>query len=187
MIFTRARAQHSPTDRPPSEPAHRFGETGLTEQPDAINRAKPIVLLPFDESPENDETVTLGISMAREMHAQLLLLHAVLLNLSPYGPINLRKIEAALCEEVIAQAEKTMLSAQEQGVSAIFALEEGAPAAVINRAAARWQPDLIVMSAHQHDHFLSQIFRRRTIDKVIRHVKCPVLVLQTNQKEKKHV
>jgi nucleotide-binding universal stress UspA family protein len=171
--------------RPSCRQANLRSETGFTEERDAVSPTKPVVLVPFDLSHESDASVTLGITMARQMGAQLMLVHALLLNLDPYSPVNLHELKTELCHEVITRAEKVMLSAREQGVLTTLAIEEGAPAAVINQAAERWHPDLIVISARHHKHLLSRIFRRRTIDKVVGHTKCPVLILQ--QKEQKEL
>jgi nucleotide-binding universal stress UspA family protein len=186
LLRTRFRTG-SGNPRPSCRRANLRSEIGFTEERVAVSPTSPVVLVPFDLSPENDASVTLGITMARQMGAQLILVHALLLNLDPYSPVNLYELKTELCHDVITRSGTVIRSAREQGVMAMLAIEEGSPAAVINQAAERWHPDLIVMSSRHHKHLLSRIFRRRTIDKVVGHTKCPILVLQQEeQKELSH-
>ena len=78
--------------------------------------------------------------------ARLILLHAIHLNLTPYGPANPTWLRAALCREALEKMEGIMARAQRLGVPVISVIEEGMPSKVITDAAKRWKIDLIVLA-----------------------------------------
>ena len=117
------------------------------------------------------------MSVARPAHGRLLLIHAIHLNLDPYGPAGVSRLKAELCQEAFARSEEVMVRAQKAGVSAICAVEEGEPASVIVRAARRWEADLIVLTASGRGGF-ARLFRRSTTERVIQQAGCPVFVLR---------
>lgn len=148
---------------------------------------KPIVILvPLDFGIGAMESADFGIAVARRAHGRLLLVHAVHLNLNPYGPISLAQLKAELCQEAVERSKEILLRAQRAGVPVVCAVEEGEPSHVITRAAERWEADLIVMATRKHGR-LGRLFRRGTAERVIEGVKCPVLTLQGEGKKEAYV
>lgn len=142
-----------------------------------ITQKPPMILVPIDFSNSATEAAEFGMSVARRARGQLLLIHAIHLNLDPYGPARLQRLKAELCEEAFAHSEPLMLQAREAGVAAICTVEEGEPANVIARAARRWEVDLIVLAERERNRF-ARWFRRGITERVIQQVKCPVFVLR---------
>jgi nucleotide-binding universal stress UspA family protein len=152
----------------------------------ATDREKParkqVIIVPFDLSPAALEAAKSGLSIAVEAQAQLILCHAIHLNLSPYGPANPARLKAALWREVMEKAEPILTAAQEAGIPAICAIEEGAPAMVITKLAERWRADLIILTTPQGG-FFSRLVEHNTAEKVMREAKCPVIVLPTEPRK----
>ncbi|MDB6017354.1 MAG: UspA protein [Pedosphaera sp.] len=141
------------------------------------SRRRPVILVPMDLSPGAEAAAKFGMNVAQQAQGQLLLLHAVQLNLNPYGPAQLARLKMALGQEALAKTEPILICAQEKGVPAICAVEEGTPAAVITRVARRWEAELIVMTARNRQGWIACLFGGRIVEKVIRGAKCPVMVL----------
>src|SRR5581483_11652181 len=110
-------------------------------------------------------------------HAQLLLLHAVYLNLSPYGPADLQSLKSQMRFNAGKKMTGIVSRAREASVDASSVIQEGKPAGVIVDAARQCHADLIVLAHHQH-RGLNRMFRQRTAEQVVRQANCPVLVLE---------
>ncbi len=158
----------------------RTGDSTTSECQPSIGR-KPVVLVPMDFSPASHEAARFGTDIARRSNALLLLVHAVHLNLSAYGPANPAWLKAGLCQEAMAKAEPILTIAQGAGVLGLCTVEEGSPAAVIANVAKRWSAEIIILGARKRG-ILSRMFSPRTIEKVVEQVKCPVIVVNTNHK-----
>ena len=143
---------------------------------------KPMVLTPVDFSPNSLEAVKTAIKLAQETGGQLVLLHAVHVNLITYGPANPAWLTEALCQEATEKAEPLMRLAQAAGVKAFCAVEAGAQSKVILKAAKQWRADLIVLSARPRN-WLGRLFRPRTVEKVVRAAACPVMVLSMDRRK----
>jgi nucleotide-binding universal stress UspA family protein len=153
------------------------------ERPAAPKR-KPVVLVPIDFSANTPEAVKTGVKLALETGVRLVLVHAVHLNLLPYGPANPAWLQEALCQEAMEKAEPFMRLAQSAGVQTICAVEAGVQSEVILKAAKQWEADLIVLSARPRN-WLAQLFRRRTVEQVVRAAACPVMVLSMDRRGQK--
>jgi len=164
---------------------NRGGELPLTDRepnfrhelPRSPRVKQPAILVPVDFSPASLEAAKCGLKIARRMQGQMVLLHAVHLNLAPYSPANPAWLKDALCQEAAAKARDILGRAQADGVSAACIVEQGSPAAVIAKVAERCQAELIVMT-RQPRGWLARLFGSRTAERVIREAKCPVMVLQ---------
>jgi nucleotide-binding universal stress UspA family protein len=143
---------------------------------------RPEIMVPVDFSAGSEEAIEYAIKVARRARARLILLHAVHLNLTPYGPANPAWLRSALCREALQKMEGIMARAQRQGVPAISVIEEDAPPTVIARAAKRWQIDLLVMTSRKRSGW-SRFFSQRTVEKVTRNAECPVMVIHPEAKE----
>ena len=151
-------------------------EASSPEKPGS-GKVKPLnILVPTDFAPESLLALDCALRMAVQQTARITLLHAIHLNLRPYGPANVDALKTELCREALAKAEPVLTSARDLGVTAVCLLEEGRPAKVISGAAERCAPDLVIM-ANSRRSFLARWFGRGTVKKVVQAVRCPVLVL----------
>jgi nucleotide-binding universal stress UspA family protein len=158
-----------------SDFSRKHDEAISLEQPGRA--VKPLnILVPTDFAPASLLALDCALRMAARQPARVTLLHAIHLNLRPYGPANVDRIKTELCREALAQAQPILVSAHELGVTAFCMLEEGPPASVIARAAQRCAPDLVIM-ANSRRGFFARLFSRGTVKKVVQSLRCPVLVL----------
>jgi nucleotide-binding universal stress UspA family protein len=138
---------------------------------------KPLsILVPTDFAPSSLLALDCALRMAAQQPARITLLHAIHLNLRPYGPANLDALKTELCREALTKAEPVLMSARDLGVSAFCMLEEGPPSQVVAKAVQRCSPDLVIM-VNSKPSLLSRWFARGTVQRVIQSVRCPVLVL----------
>jgi nucleotide-binding universal stress UspA family protein len=162
----------------------RLNGTSIPDcKPSAAPKRKPAILLPVDFSANSLEAVKTGVRLALETDARLVLLHVVHLNLIPHGPANPAWLREALCEEAREQAQPLMNFAQSAGVQALCAVEAGVQSEVILQVARQWEAELIVLSARPRNWF-ARLFRRRTVEEVVRSAKCPVMVLSMDRRSK---
>lgn len=143
-----------------------------------VTREKPpVILVPTDFSTAATEAVKFAVNVALQARGRLLLVHAIHLNLNPYGPVQVSQLKAKLCEEAFSRSEGLMMETHEAGVPVICAVEEGEPVDVIARAAKRWEADLIILAERQRNPF-TRWLRRNTAERLIHEVDCPVMVLK---------
>jgi nucleotide-binding universal stress UspA family protein len=155
--------------------ARKHHETPAPEKPDRA--VKPLnILVPTDFAESSLLALDCALRMAAQQPAHITLLHAIHLNLRPYGPANLDRLKTELCRDALAKAEPVLMSARDLGVSAFCMLEEGPPSKVVASAARRCAPDLVIM-VNSRRGFLARWFGRGTVQRVIQSVRCPVLVL----------
>jgi nucleotide-binding universal stress UspA family protein len=158
-----------------SDFARQTHKTASLEKPDRA--VKPLnILVPTDFAPSSLLALDCALRMAAQQTARITLLHAIHLNLRPYGPANLDRLKTELCREALVKAEPVLMSARDLGVSAFCMLEEGPPSRVVAKAAERCAPDLVIM-VNSKRGLLSRLFGRGTVHRVIQSVGCPVLVL----------
>jgi nucleotide-binding universal stress UspA family protein len=143
---------------------------------------RPEFMVPVDFSAGSGEAIDYAIKAARRARARLILLHAVHLNITPYGPANPAWLRSALCREALQKMEAIMARAHRQDVPTISVIEEGPPAAVIARAVKRWKVDLIVMVSQKRSRW-ARFFGQRIMEKVTRGVECPVMVIHPDAKQ----
>jgi nucleotide-binding universal stress UspA family protein len=158
-----------------SDFARQHHETPAAENPGRA--VKPLnILVPTDFSASSLPALDCALRMAAQQPARITLLHAIHLNLRPYGPANLDRLKTELCREALAGAEPVLMSARELGVTAFCLLEEGPPSRVVASAVQRCAPDLVIM-VNSKRGLLSRWFGRGTVPRVVQSVRCPVLVL----------
>ncbi len=142
-----------------------------------------IIFVPLDLAADSFEVARIGINMARKTGGQVLLFHAVNLNVSPYGPANVSRLKAGLVQEARNKVEPLLRFARAAGVRASCVVEEGAVAKAIVNGAKQRAAGVIVLAARQRSR-LAGWFRRGTVEQVIQEAECPVMVLQPNGREK---
>ncbi len=188
------RPQSSEASGPlPSQPETKtfwsdFSRQGRKPQPDEDqtangNSARLNILVPFDFTTSSCAALDCALRMAQNGKAQITLLHAIHLSLSPYGPAN-----PALIKQELRQAAKAKISglvalARQRDISVDSAVQDGKPCAVIERFIQEHAVDLVIIGRHQH-RGLGWFGRRRLAEKVVRKALCPVLVLQSDEEER---
>jgi len=70
--------------------------------------------------------------------------------------------------------------AQAAGVRVTCVVDEGVQAHTILKNAEKWKAHIIVLTTRQRGRF-ARLFRRRTVDQIVREANCPVMVLQKNK------
>ena len=143
-------------------------ETGLAD-----------ILVPVDFSPASLMAAECALRFAQKAGARVTFLHVIHLNLTPYGPGNPTLLKAALRREADSKVASLADRARAAGVECECRIEEGVPARVIAHVAGRRNSQLILMAAPKRGR-IARLFRGRTLGRVVRDARCPVLVLQTN-------
>jgi nucleotide-binding universal stress UspA family protein len=114
--------------------------------------------------------------MARDTKARVTLLHAVHLNLSPYGPADVASIRRELHQTAIAKISRVAASARQNDIFIDYDVREGSPCAVIQGFINKQDLDLVIIGRHQPTRW-NRLWRQSTVDKVVHAAQCPVLVL----------
>ena len=140
---------------------------------------RPVIIVAMDDSQASNFAADWATDMGQKMGASVVLVHAIHLSLTPYGPANPAWLKVGLRQEAMTQAEPIMMRAQSYGVPVTCAVEEGAPAEVVIKAARRWHAQAIIMAAPKTGGFLKWLFGGRTLEQVIRDAECPVIVLES--------
>ena len=142
----------------------------------ANQQRRKVILVPVDFTPDSTRVTEAGIEMARKMDAWLTLVHAIHLNLSPYGPASPDRLKVGLFRDSVAQAEPLLQMAHRAGVPAACAIAEGAPAEVITQLAEHWEAAAVIL-ARPRPGFLARWLGKRTVERVMERVRCPVVTL----------
>jgi nucleotide-binding universal stress UspA family protein len=138
---------------------------------------KPLnILVPTDFAPSSLLALDCALRMAVHQAARITLLHAIHLNLMPYGPADVSVLKTDLCREALAKAEPILVAARDMGVTAVCMLDDGPPARAIANTVEHCPPDMIIMTKRRRG-VLARWFGRGTVEKVTQSVRCPVLVL----------
>jgi nucleotide-binding universal stress UspA family protein len=145
-------------------------------------RKRPVILVLVDFSPISIEAARFGVRLAHDSRGLLVLVRAIHLSLTPYGPANPIQLKVGLGHEAMTKAEPILARTREAGVTAVCAVEEGAPASVVTRTAKRWGAAVVIMGDARQG-VLGRWFGPKTVEKVAREVECPVLVLRTDARK----
>ncbi len=157
-----------------------YRDTGRSAQ----EESKPLnILVPFDFTTTSCAALDCALRMAQKGKARITLLHAIHINLSPYGPANLALIKQSLREDARTKISQVAALAKQQNVSADYVIQEGKPSSVIENFVKEQLVDLVILGCHRH-RGLGWFGRRKTAEKVVRQAQCPVLVLQTGDFER---
>ena len=111
------------------------------EAPKPGPTVKPLSLLvPTDLSPASFPAVDCALAIARQHAARVILLHAIHLSVTPFGPARAARLKTSLCQEALAKAGPILTAAREMGITAVCLLPEGRPAAMIAEIAGQCGP-----------------------------------------------
>lgn len=156
---------------------------GRNCEPSRGAQRSDIIFVPLDLAADSFEAARVGINIARKTGGQVLLFHAVHLNVSPYGPANLSRLKAGLVQDARNKVEPLLRFARAVGVRASCVVEEGAAAKAILNGARQRAAGVIVLAARQRSR-LARWFRRGIVEQVLQEATCPVMVLQPNGTQK---
>ena len=177
-------AEGLPRWSPKSAAVDRERPGNLGEQTQVAQQAsqhrRKVILVPVDFTPGSTRVTQAGIEMARKMDALLTLVHAIHLNLSPYGPASPGRLKVGLFQDSVAQAEPLLQMAHRAGVAATCAIAEGPPAEVITKLAEHWQAAAVVL-ARPRPGLLARWLGKRTVERVMERVRCPVVTLAVTE------
>ena len=146
------------------------------------------VLLSTDFSESARQAFDYAVSLAREYHAELYLLHVV--EVVPVGyagelfPAALTDVLDEMSSYARDELQKLADEAVRRGGSTVVPRTvQGKPAAEIVRVAAEEGVDLIVLGTHGHG-VLNRALFGSTVDRVMRKAPCPVLVCRLFEHER---
>lgn len=142
------------------------------------NRA-PVILVALDLSRFSWEALRMGMRLAGAARGELVLFHAVHLDLAPYSPANVAALGAHLRDEAQKELEPFLFLARSAGLEATSIVESGPQAETILKAAASLGADVIVLGSHPRG-FWSRLLRRGIREQVICASNCPVLVVKNS-------
>lgn len=141
------------------------------------------ILVPVDFSECSNKAVQYAEAMANQFDAELVLLHVV----EEYLPTSELVLvdTTALLQELRDTAKRDVDKLRDQIDPHIDASSEmrcGSPYNEIVRAAEQMDADLIIMSTHGRTGFI-HTFMGSTAERVVRHARCPVLVVRERERD----
>ena len=135
------------------------------------------ILIAIDDSLQAERALDTGVSLARDLHAQVLLVHVVNPAVAYAGAGEI--LASDILDDLRKQGEDLLLRARMRagdGVANECALLEGPAAREIVESAVEWGADLIVMGTHGRGRVASFLMGS-TAQEVLRDARCPVLAV----------
>jgi nucleotide-binding universal stress UspA family protein len=137
------------------------------------------VLVPFNFTMASCTALDCALRMAQDQKATVTLLHAINLNLSPYGPANPALIKQEMRRVAREGISQLAALARKKNLSVNYAIRDGNPSGVIKRFITENAVDLVIIGEHQPRRF--GWFSGRTLaERVVGKAQCPVLVVPAN-------
>jgi nucleotide-binding universal stress UspA family protein len=139
------------------------------------------MLIAVDDDPIAARAAEVGMDLARSLHAQVALIHAIDPSLTFAPDIGIGADEFALR----AQQDGTRLMADLRarlpaGTQARQFISQGSPGSEIVKAAREWEADLIVIGSHGR-HGITRALVGSVAEAVMREAPCPVLVVRAKE------
>jgi nucleotide-binding universal stress UspA family protein len=136
------------------------------------------LLVPIDFSDCSRKALDYAVPFARQFDAEVVLLHV----LEPYPPIpQMDLIDLDSVGEARRNLE-TLRARTAQAVHCSSLVRTGDPRTEIIAAAQELGIDLIVLSTHGRTG-IAHVLLGSTAEKVVRHAKCPILIVRENEHE----
>lgn len=141
------------------------------------------ILVPVDFSDCSRKALDYAMSLARQFRSELLLLHVV----QPYVPVpELTAVDTELVLNRMMDAARKELArwraSLEEEVAVESQLRVGRPEVEIERTILERNIDLAVLSTHGRTG-LKHALLGSTAERVVRHAKCPVLVVREHERD----
>ncbi len=145
------------------------------------------ILAPVDFSDVSNQSLEAAVSLAEQLHAKIVVLHAVepvYFAGTMFGPeINVpnlveeqRSAAASAMKDIVARLER-------KGIGSTGLVETGSPYNVILRTAEERKCDLVVMGTHGRSG-VSHLLLGSVAEKVVRAATCPVLTVRGRDRSK---
>jgi nucleotide-binding universal stress UspA family protein len=150
-----------------------------TEEAEDETLGVATVVAAVDFSPTSAIAARVSASVARHTHAQVVFCHAILPRILPFGPAAPACVSEAFRSEATKKMRPFIDLAQEAGVAATCAIEEGTPTGVILKVARRYAAALIILTSRDHSAWARLLFGPTITDQVIRQAACHVIVVRT--------
>jgi universal stress protein A len=164
------------------KPADQTGGVIVKPAPKAA-AASPVfklktILVPVDFSDCSKKALQYAIPFARQFDAELILLHVV----PSYPPVpEMAPVDTESIEDAKKDLEAFRMMIGDAARSDIV-VRWGEPDAAILMVAKEFGVDLIILSTHGRTG-LARVILGSTAEKVVRHARCPVLVVREHQHE----
>ncbi len=140
------------------------------------------ILVPIDFSESSKQALNYAIAFAQQFQAPLTLLHVVEFSMvgSDLGAIELSRIEADFVENATRQLDSWVEREVGPRATAQPMVRSGRPYAEIVEVAQSLPADLIIIATHGHSS-LAHVVLGSTVERVVRHAPCPVLVVRRQE------
>jgi nucleotide-binding universal stress UspA family protein len=137
------------------------------------------ILAPIDFSKSSDKALQYASSLAVQFQATLILVHVVEFSFvgSEFGAVELSQIEADMRENGRKQLETLEQKLVDPRLETKLIIASGRPSVEIIETAMDEAADLIVIASHGHPS-LAHVILGSTVERVVRHASCPVLVVR---------
>ncbi|HOW66079.1 MAG TPA: universal stress protein [Candidatus Paceibacterota bacterium] len=142
------------------------------------------ILVPVDFSDPSRKALKYATAFAAHFRASVILLHVVEFNFvgSDFGLVELSQVETDMRESAAQRIGEWLKEEVGAGLSAESMVRCGRPYLEIIDTAKESEVDMILIAAHGHSS-LAHILLGSTVERVVRHAPCPVLVLRPVQHE----
>lgn len=165
------------------DPAH---ESSGREQPPVSRQSVCIkkILAPLDFSKSSVKALQYASALAVQFQATLILVHVVEFSFvgSEFGAVELAQIESDMRENGRKQMETLAGKLVDPGLEIKTIIASGRPSIEIIETARDEAIDLIVIATHGHSS-LAHVILGSTVERVVRHAPCPVLVVRDEERE----
>lgn len=136
-----------------------------------------VILHPTDFSEHSDQAFRLACSLARDYHAELVVLHVLVHPVVPYGGVMTPPLPDLIDERATAREKLDTIQAPDPAFHLERLLEDGDPATGIIQVAQERKCDLIVMGSHGRRGF-GRLLMGSVAEEVVRKAACPVLTVK---------
>jgi nucleotide-binding universal stress UspA family protein len=144
------------------------------------------ILVPFDFSAFSEKSLQYARSFAQLCGAKIVLVHVVEPRVYPENyfviPTEMEEINIRLVSEAKDKLAEVAAANQTETVKTESSVRIGRPYLEVVDAARECGADLIVLSTHGYTG-LKHVFLGSTAERVVRHARCPVLVLREHERE----
>jgi len=144
------------------------------------------ILVPLDFSEHALKALRYATALARQFGASLLLVHVTEPIVYPsdfgYAPLPPNALEENFQRDAQERMQVVVASIQQEGIEARVLLRVGRPYHEIVTAASECGADLIIVTTHGYTG-LTHVLLGSTAERVVRHARCPVLVVRDVEAE----
>jgi len=144
------------------------------------------ILVPIDFSSHSVKALRYASAFAQQFEARLMLLHVNEPMVFPselgYAPLATEALDQSLREDAQTRLQSLAHECRAEGLEVETAVVPGRPFHEIVEAAAEREVDLIIIATHGFTGF-THVLMGSTAERVVRHAKCPVLVVREDERE----